>query len=199
MTTFTNANACMATSLDLEGPIRSLADDGLILMPTDTLWSIGCDATNRLSLKRLQRLIDSDHADRIEVLVDSVSMLKKYVRHLHPRLETLLLYHVRPLTVLIEESTNLPPEVQRPDGFTAFRIAQDEFSQQLLQTCKKPLATAYAAVGQNPPPTTFGGISSDIIQGVDFVVRRRQLEKTSGVPSVMVLLSDRSELIFLRD
>ncbi len=199
MTTSTNANARMATPHDLEGTLRTLADDGLVLMPTDTLWSIGCDATNRLSLRRLFRLIAASDGSRIEILVDSIPMLKKYVRRLHPRLETLLLYHVRPLTVLLPGAVNLPPEVQRPDGLTAFRIAQDEYSRQLLHAYCSPLATAFATAGEAPPPATFGEIRSDIIQGVDHVVRRGQLEKRPGEPSVMVLLSERAELVFLRD
>ena len=126
MTTFTNTNACLAPNYDLEGVLHTLKDDGLLLLPTDTLWSVGCDATNQVALKRLTRLVQTPYAGAVEILVDSVTMLKKYVLELHPRIETLLCHHVRPLTILME-GTGQPQGVKRRGGDPSRRRASARF------------------------------------------------------------------------
>ena len=199
MTTFTNARTCPPVNYDLEGVRRTLADDGLVLMPTDTLWSVGCDARSIVAIKRQARLTGHREAPPAEVLIESIHMLKDYVKHLHPRLETLLHYHTRPLTFLLDPNHRLPADLHGPDGLVAFRVAQDDFCCALLRSHGRPVAVRPAGDGQGEMPATFGAINSNIIEGVDHVVRYRQSDKSPGEESVMVQLSRKGELIFLRE
>lgn len=189
----------MVQRYNLEGAMATLEDGGLILFPTDSIWSIGCDATDPVAVESIYRLKGVRNPACLEFLVDSPQQITPFVEHLHPRLETLLLYHVRPLTILTKGKPNLPSNILRPDGTIAFRVAQDDYCRRLIDAYGGPLITAYACVGCDQYPPNFGGISSTILQGVDFVSRHRQTEKIAGEPSVMVRLTEKDELEFLRD
>ena len=198
--TSTNATACMVQDYDLEGAIASLRSGDLILYPTDTIWSIGCDATNTRAIERIIKLKRAASASlHFEILVDSLQMLKHYVNHLHPRLETLLVYHVRPLTVVLDQARNLPANLITNDGSIAIRVVQDQYCRELIKAFGHPIVATFANVIDDPIPAHFGAISSEILQGVDYVSKFRQHEKNHGQPSVMVRLSDQDELLFLRD
>ena len=90
MTTLTNEVKSMVTYQEIEGAVRALENGGIILYPTDTIWSIGCDATDPVGVERVCRLKGSKSTKGFELLVDSVQMLKEYIEHLHPKIETLL-------------------------------------------------------------------------------------------------------------
>lgn len=199
MTTSTKGTLMRVQNYDLNGAVAAMKNGGLILYPTDTLWSIGCDATNPLAIDRIARLKREQPSKSFEILVDSLDMLKSFVEHLHPRLETLLLYHVRPLTLFIEKAKNLPANLVGPSGNIAIRLVQDSFCRYLINELESPIVAATANVANMPIPGNFGGISSEIITGVDYVVKHRRYEKRKGQASVMVKLSDKSELIFLRE
>lgn len=184
----------------MDGALRTLESGGLILFPTDTLWSIGCSIEHPAAIRRLLQLTRLPDATYTELLVGSLEALKHFTAHLHPRLETLLYFHQRPLTVVAPGADHLPEEVLHPDGSVALRIVQDSFCTGLLQAFGGPILSVYAAKEGTPYPATFGGISSEIIQGCNHVVRYRQSERNPGEPSVMVRLSEETEeLEFLRE
>lgn len=189
----------MVQNYNLEGALAVLERGGLMLYPTDTIWSIGCDATNAKAIENLIQLKRPDQPACLEILVDSVEMLRNYVKHLHPRIETLLIYHVRPLTIIFDNVEHLPENVRDNNLSVAFRMVQDDYCRKLIAAFGKPLVASYACVGCNDYPANFGSVSSEIIQGVDFVTRHRQHEKIIGQPSVMVRLTEEDELEFLRD
>jgi len=201
METLPNEPAFMMHDYYLEPILSTLESGGLILYPTDTIWGIGCDATNAEAVERVYALKKRDRNKPMIVLVASIEMLKKYVRHVHPRLETLLLYHVRPLTIIYKNAMNLPKNVTAPDSSIAIRIPQDKFCQALIEAFGKPLIATSANLSGEPYPANFGEISSAIIQEVDRVVKYRQGEKGLGEPSVIAKLSDpvKGELVFLRE
>lgn len=199
MTTFTNQTSYMVQNYDLDHALLALTKGGLILYPTDTIWSIGCDATNPGTIQKLFRLKQNPSYQNVEILVDSIKMLRNYVQHLHPRIETLLIYHLRPLTVLFERAINLPKSLMGPGRTIAIRLVQDQYCRSLIEAFGKPIVATSANVHKEPLPAYFGSVSSTIIQGVDYVVKHRQQEKSHGYPSVMVKLSDKDELIFLRE
>lgn len=199
MTTYTNEKIRMVQEYDLKGALATLQDGGVILYPTDTIWSIGCDATNPQAIEKVYNIKQKATAKSFEILVDSIQMLRNYVEHLHPKIETLLVYHMRPLTVVFDRPRNIAENARATDGTVAIRIAQDEFCRSLIADFGKPILASFASVGDMTFPTNFGAISSEIIEGVDFVVKYRQNEKAINEPSVMVKLSKRDELIFLRE
>jgi L-threonylcarbamoyladenylate synthase len=199
MTTLTKAVEGMVGYSELENAIGILRNGGLLLYPTDTIWSIGCDATDPVAVERVCNLKGRKSADDFEILVDSLDMLGAYVEHLHPKIETLLAYHVRPLTVLFERGRNLPERLLGKEGRVAIRIVRDAFCRALIGVYGAPLVASPAAPIHQPHPHNFGAVSSAIIEGVDYVVKYRQSDKRTGEPAVMITLADDDELVFLRE
>lgn len=199
MLTFTNRNTGMVQHHTLEPVISTLEKGGLILLPTDTIWGIGCDATNAEAVGRVRSIKQTKNREPLVILVASIEMLKNYVAYIHPRVETLLLFHSRPLTVIYDKGVNLPENALGADGSVAIRIPQDEFCQSLLQIFGKPIVATSAHIGDAPYPRHFGEISSAVIEGIDYVVKHRQMEKEMGQPSVIARLGEDEELIFIRE
>jgi len=197
--TFTNVKH-MAQHYDFEGTEKILSSGGLVLLPTDTLWSVVCLTSHSTSLNRLIQLKRQKQADNFELLVNSIEMLKRYVTHLHPRLETLLAYHLRPLTMVFDNPSNLSANLLNSNGHIHIRLVQDPFCSALLKQLNEPLISAFAHIEQSIPPINFGAISSEIIQGVDYVVKYRQNDKgIDELPVMVKLLEDQEELEFIRE
>jgi len=184
---------------NFENIANILVDDGIILYPTDTIWGLGCDATNQVAVERVYNLKQRDRSNPFVLLVDSIEMLKEYVVALHPRLETLMMYHTRPMTVIYEQAKNLPPNVVGSEGSVAIRVAHDSFCRHLIRAVGKPLVATSANISNQPFPAIFGEISSQVIQGVDYVTKHRRTDKTPKKPSVIVRYDGKGELVFLRD
>lgn len=204
---FTNYNATvhpMATTsmmqyYDFESLNEILESGGLILYPTDTVWAIGCDALNEAAIQRVYQLKRRNAQKPLTLLADGMPMLKNYVEHIHPRVETLLMHHSRPLTMVYDKGVNLPDQVLGQDGSVAFRIPADNFCKALIQSFGRPLVATAACLEGEEAPVNFGSISSAIIMGVDSVVKYRQKERNIGEPSVVARLTDRAELMFIRE
>ncbi len=184
---------------DISDIARLLEEGGLICYPTDTIWGIGCDATNETALARLSALKGQRPKNGYILLVDSLEMLKRYALKIHPRVETLLAYHQRPVTIIYDHNTGLPAEVKAPNGSVAIRIAQDEFCRELIRALDKPITSTAACKSDQPYPPTFGAISSEILGGVDYVVKYRQDDREVHEPSAIARLDRHKELEFIRD
>lgn len=189
----------MIQRYDLEGATDILAREGLVLAPTDSLWCVLCDAQDPVALERLRRLRTPTREYPIEVLFPDLASLKRHTHDLHPRLETLLHFHTRPLTVLAESALPWPAPILSPRGQLAARIARDRYCQLLLNLYDRPLASLTAHFPNTPYPTHFGRIRSDIIEAVDYVAKYRPREATSQHPAVMVRLNAEDELEFVRE
>lgn len=196
--TKTNLNTIPVENDNLEDIIAVLESGGLILYPTDTIWGIGCDATNPEAVQKVYDLKRRDASKPFVLLANTLDLVKQYVEEVHPRLENLLQYHTRPLTVVYPKSKNLPPIATHESGSVAIRVATDQFCQQLIQAFGKPLISSSANISTEPFPANFGEISSEIIQGVDYVVKSRQYDQTNAEPSVIVMVTEDGEFNFLR-
>ncbi len=185
---------------DISEIARLLEAGSIICYPTDTIWGIGCDAANEAAVARISALKGRAPEKGYVLLVSSIEMLKKYVPKIHPRLETLLAFHQRPITIVYERNVvGLPAVVKAPDGSAAIRVAQDEFCQKLIAAFGRPLVSTSANISDEPFPATFGGISSEILGGVDYVVKYRQDDKEPGEPSSIAKLDRHHELEFIRE
>lgn len=178
--------------------LNILNNKGVILFPTDTIWGIGCDATQEDAVKKVYDIKNRDINKPLIVLVSSLEMLKDYVESIHPKIETLLMFHERPLTVIYEEGKNLAANVIAKDGSIGIRVVLDEFCKSLIEAFGKPLVSTSANISGQPFPRNFGEISSDILEQVDYVVKIRQNEKSLNTPSIVVKLDDKEELFFIR-
>jgi L-threonylcarbamoyladenylate synthase len=179
--------------------VRTLALGGTILYPTDTIWGVGCDATNEDAVQKIYDLKQRNTGKGFVILVSDLQMLREYVRHVHPRIDTLLAYHTRPITVIYDKSKHLPDNVTAPDGSIAVRVANDPFCRELISSFGKPLVATSANVSDKGFPHHFGEISSEIIERVDYVVKYRQSDKSKHEPSVIVRMSEGEELDFVRE
>jgi len=171
----------------------------LILFPTDTIWGIGCDACNENAVEKVYQLKQREHSKPFVLLVDGLDMLRSYVEHVHPKIETLLIHHTRPLTIVYDKGINLAPNAIAKDGSVAIRIPVDEYCLALIRKFGKPLVATSANISKEPFPSCFQEVSQKVRQGVSFISKHRQKEISNNEPSVIVKLSDREELIFLRD
>lgn len=172
---------------------------GIILYPTDTIWGIGCDATNEEAIARISALKQRQPEKGYVVLVSSIEMLKTFTGKFHPRLETLLAHHQRPLSVVYDKVQGIASSALAPDGSAAIRVVQDEFCRKLIDLLGKPLISTSANVSGQPFPAHFGEVSSEIISGVDYVVKHRQEDKEPHEPSVIAKADRHGELDFIRE
>ncbi len=193
-----NLNTFMLENDHMDFIIPVLNSGGIILYPTDTIWGIGCDATNEEAIEKIFKLKNRSKDKPLVLLADSLEMVKKYVREVHPRLDTLLGHHKRPLTVVYDEARNLPANLVAANGSIAIRIVSDPFCKRLISHLGRPITSTSANISGQPFPGNFGEISSEIIQNVDFVVKIRQNDKKSGAPSVVVKVNKDGDFIFLR-
>ncbi|HHB78904.1 MAG TPA: threonylcarbamoyl-AMP synthase [Saprospiraceae bacterium] len=184
---------------NIEAVADILIDGGIICYPTDTVWGIGCDATNVQAINRINDLKGRTNKKGFVLLVDSIAMLKNYVSELHPRIETLLEYHERPLTIIYPKAKNLPAEVCGEDGSVAIRLAKCSFCQAIIKNIDAPLVSTSANLSGVPYPKTFGEISSEIIEKVDYIAKERRWDKTNGQPSTIAFVNNNGLLEFIRE
>ncbi len=176
-----------------------LRKSGVILYPTDTIWGIGCDATDSIAVEKILKLKNERRNKGLVLLVDSIDTLKKYVDHVHPRIETLLSFHERPVTVIYENGVGLAHQAMALDGSIAIRVVRDAFCRELIRQFGKPLVSTSANISDAQYPAHFGEISSDILENIDFIVKYKQDNKERGEPSVIVRLNKDEELDFIRE
>jgi L-threonylcarbamoyladenylate synthase len=184
---------------NIEEIVAILQQGGLILYPTDTIWGIGCNALNVDSIDKIYRIKNRSKLKPLIVLVDGIQMLKRFVKDIHPRVETLLSFHAKPLTIIYDQPAGLPISLLGQSGSIAIRIIKDSFCQSIIKSLGCPLVSTSANISGAPFPNHFGEISSEIIQQMDYVVKYKQDIKESGSPSVVASYDKKGELIFIRD
>ena len=165
-----------------------MAAGGLILYPTDTIWGIGCDATNEEAVRRVYELKRrSDHKAML-LLMDSSAKLNYYVQEVPDIAWDLIELADSPLTVIYSGARNLSPNLLAEDGSVGIRITQEEFSHKLCERFRKPVVSTSANVSGEPSPANFSEISETIKAGVDYIVRYRQDDLRKAAPSHIIQL-----------
>ncbi len=178
--------------------VQLLKEGKVILYPTDTIWGIGCLISFPKSVRRIYEIIDRPHSEPMVLIVDSTEMLKTYIQHIHPRIETLMSFHHQPLTVIYPEAKNLDKAIPASNGSIAIRVCSDPFCKMLLSEIQMPLVSISAQLHNHPYPKVFSQIHKKIIDSVDYVVRHRQSDGSESEPSVIISYDVHGELIFFR-
>ncbi|MBK9109134.1 MAG: threonylcarbamoyl-AMP synthase [Saprospiraceae bacterium] len=176
-----------------------LSTGKIILYPTDTIWGLGCSIHFKNSISRIYEIKGRDIQKSPILLVSSLEMLNRYIHRIHPRIDTLLSYHQRPLTVIFPKTKDLPDEVLASDGSVAIRICQDPFCKIMIEALNAPILSTSANLSNEPSPRIFTEISESIKQNVDYIVRHRQNEMTEGVASTIIRYDKDGEIIVLRE
>ena len=165
-----------------------MAAGGLILYPTDTIWGIGCDATNEEAVRKVYALKRrSDHKAML-LLMDSSAKLNYYVQEVPDVAWDLIELADSPLTVIYSGARNVAPNLLAEDGSVGIRITQEEFSHKLCERFRKPLVSTSANVSGAPSPANFSEISETIKSGVDYIVHYRQEDLSKAAPSHIIKL-----------
>ena len=176
-----------------------LRKGGIVLYPTDTIWGLGCDAMHEKAIDKIYKIKKRPPSAPLIVLVDSIEMLKQLLTRLHPRIETLLSVHNKPLTLVYSGVKGLPEVLYSAKKTVGIRVTTDPFCQEMIRQLGHPVISTSANVSGQPWPRGFGEISSEIIKSSNYVVRHRREEKTTGEPSVVASFNSKGTLQFLRD
>ena len=180
----------MAMNDDLKKACEVMAAGGLILYPTDTIWGIGCDATNEEAVRRVYELKRrSDHKAML-VLLDSEAKLNGYVSKVPDIAWDLIEVADKPLTIIYSNAKNLAPSLVGEDGSVGIRITREAFSRQLCERFRKPVVSTSANISGEPSPASFSEISEEVKKGVDYIVEYRQDDQTKAKPSSIIKLGD---------
>ena len=174
---------------DITQCVNTLNNGGLILYPTDTVWGIGCDATNAEAVKRVYQLKQRDDSKALIVLIDNADHVDHYVVDVPAIARELIDVAVKPLTIIYEGAYNLAPNLLGDEDSVGIRIPNDEFCHQLCARFGKPIVSTSANVSGNPTAKTFADIDPAIVNGVDYAVEYRRDDTTPHHPSNIILLS----------
>lgn len=173
---------------DLKKSLETLRKGGIILYPTDTVWGLGCDATNHSAVEKIFTVKSRSESKSLIILVDSEGMLERYVKDIPPIVYEITGASDSPITIIYPEGKNLAPGVCSEDGSVGIRICRDEFCSELIRRFRKPLISTSANISGKPLPAHFDEIDDDIIRPADYVVKYRQKDrqKHSASPVIKV-------------
>lgn len=183
---------------DIKRACEVLQRGGVILYPTDTIWGIGCDATNEEAVKRVYEIKKRADSKALIVLVDSSVKIDFYVREVPEIAWDLLEVADKPLTVVYPGARNLAPNVVAQDGSAGIRITQEAFSKKLCERFRKAIVSTSANVSGQPSPACFAEISDEIKSAVDYIVGYRQDDLSRPQPSSVIQLGQGGLIKILR-
>ena len=183
---------------DIINCIGVLKKGGLMLYPTDTIWGIGCDATNISAVDKIFQIKKRPTKKTMILLVDSVEMVRQYVSTENDKLLNYLMEQKDPTTGIFIDATNLPSSLIHEDGTIAIRITKDPFCKDLINLLAKPIVSTSANLSGNASAALFSEIDPLIKEGVDYIVHHRRDDSKKAMPSRIVKLDKNNELIFLR-
>ncbi len=176
----------MDFNTDVENSLSVLQAGGLILYPTDTIWGIGCDATNATAVRRIYELKKRPESKSMIVLLADQRDLLQYVASPDLAIFDFLDAATKPTTVIYDDAIGLADNLISQDGTIAIRIVQETFCKHLIKRFRKPVVSTSANISNEPAPRNFADIPEVIKQQVDYVVQYRQQDATIAAPSAVV-------------
>ncbi|MCC8034703.1 MAG: threonylcarbamoyl-AMP synthase [Rikenellaceae bacterium] len=171
---------------------------GVILYPTDTVWGIGCDATDSAAVRKVYALKGSADKRSMLVLVDSPDSAARYTSGVPDVAWQMMEYSDTPLTLILPGGCGVAPELVPPEGTLGVRVPRHEFCSLLLRRYRRPLVSTSANLSGRPTPAGFDDISPIILDGVDFIVPRQFEKGATGRPSAIVSLGRGGEVKVIR-
>jgi L-threonylcarbamoyladenylate synthase len=171
---------------DIEKCTGVLLNGGIILYPTDTIWGIGCDATNEAAVTKIYTLKKRAEEKSMIILLAADKDLVQYITQPDLLVFDYLHTAAKPTTVIYEGATGLAENVINKDGTVAIRITRDAFCKHLIKRLKKPLVSTSANVSGQQAPALFSGISDEIKNGVDYIAQHRQNDIAINAPSAII-------------
>lgn len=183
---------------DIRQAIEVMNKGGVILYPTDTIWGIGCDATNEAAVRRVFEIKKRADVKALITLVDSEAKLEFYVNDIPEVAWDLIEVAERPLTIIFDHARNLAPNLLAEDGSAGIRITKEEFSKNLCMRMKRAIVSTSANISGEPSPKCFADISPEILQAVDYVCTSRRNETHNPPASNIIKLGSGGEVKVIR-
>jgi L-threonylcarbamoyladenylate synthase len=173
---------------DLKNAVKVMKEGGIILYPTDTIWGIGCDATNEEAVDRIFKLKKREDSKSMLVLVDNEAKIQRLISDVPPMAWDLIEITETPLTIIYPGAKNLAPNLIAEDGSVGIRITKEYFSKKLCERFRLPIVSTSANISGNPSPGCFSEIDEEVKNGVDYIVSYRQKENKLSSPSSIIKL-----------
>lgn len=183
---------------DIQNAVEVMRKGGVILYPTDTVWGIGCDATNEEAVAKVYRIKQRDDSKAMICLVDSDARLQRYVRDVPNVAWDIFDLAIKPTTIILDGAVNLAPNLIAEDGSIAMRITKEEFSKELCYRFQKAIVSTSANISGQPPAQNYADITPELLEAVDYVCFSRRQEKKPHVPSSIIKLSANDVVTILR-
>ena len=182
---------------ELKYTIAALAKGNTILYPTDTVWGLGCDATNKNAVEKIFKIKQRSESKSLIVLVDSWEMLLNYVDVIPEKVNCILTGSSKPTTVIYSNPKGLAENVIANDNTVAIRIVNDGFAHELIQKFGRPIVSTSANISGESNPKSFEEINPTLLDSVDYIVNL-PLENKSGIASQIVKVHNDGKIEFLR-
>ena len=183
---------------DIKKAIEVMRQGGVILYPTDTVWGIGCDATNAEAVAKVYALKRRDDSKALICLVDSDNRLQRYVRNVPDVAWQLIEAVEKPTTLILDGAVNLAPNLIAEDGSIGIRVTKEAFSRELCYRFQKAIVSTSANVSGEPAAQNYCDISQEILDGVDYVCQSRRQEHKPHTPSSIIKLAADGEVTIIR-
>lgn len=191
----------MTREEDIKNAVEVLRKGGVILYPTDTVWGIGCDATNEEAVKRVYEIKQRDDSKALICLVDSDARLQRYVRNVPDvawqLIDSLKDGDAKPTTLILDGAINLASNLIAEDGSIGMRITQEAFSKELCYRFQKALVSTSANISGEPAAQNYCDIDPRIIESVDYVCWSRRQEHKPHNPSSIIRLKENGEVTII--
>lgn len=183
---------------DLAQALKTLKEGGVILYPTDTIWGLGCDATNSEAVSSIYRIKQRKENLSLIILVNGIQMLERYVKEIPEAASMITEASDKPLTVIYPKGRNLAPGVCNEDGSIGIRITYDPFCAELIARFRKPVVSTSANISGNSAPSSFSEIDRQIFTSAGYVVKYRQDDRNKYSPSPVIKVSSDGTIKIIR-
>lgn len=178
--------------------VEQLKNGKTILYPTDTIWGIGCDATNEKAIERIFEIKKRDKSKSLIVLVDSDRMLDNYLKEIPEMAWDIIDFVTKPTTIIYDSPRNFPSNLLAQDGSLAIRMVKEGFCHNLIKAFGKPIVSTSANISGEPSATTIEKVNEEIKRNVDFIVNLSQFNTLDNQPSSILKLSNNGEIKIIR-
>lgn len=183
---------------DIRQAVEVMRQGGVILYPTDTVWGIGCDATNAEAVKKVYEIKERDDSKALIVLVDSDARLQRYVRNVPNVAWDIFELATKPTTVILDGAVNLAPNLIAEDGSIGIRITHEPFSHELCYRFQKAIVSTSANISGKPAAQNYCDIDPELLKRVDYVCTSRRQEHKPHTPSSIIRLRPDGEVTVIR-
>jgi len=184
---------------DIKKAVDVLRAGGVILYPTDTIWGLGCDATNKEAVEKIYKIKKRDDSKSMLVLIDNPAKLNSYIDVVPELAWDLIDLADKPLTIIYPNAKNLASNIVASDGTVGIRVTNEDFSRALCQRFRMPIVSTSANISGTTAPAVFSEITEEIKSQVDYIVGFRQEENGSPAPSGIIKLGVDGEVTVIRE